>query len=815
MDVWVGPTKTQLSPTDHQLVFWDEAKKQFQNSERDRAIQTYTSAPEGSYVVLSNPSDARDDEAHPREAVKSAMVRLKTGRKVNIQGPAHFPLWPGQSANVIPGHQLRSNQYLLVRVYNDEEAKANWEKAVMKPQTQIPPKAGDGQEAAQTEEPKPPTSAVPPNLVMGQLIVIKGTDVSFYIPPTGIEVLPEDSSYVREAVTLERLEYCILLDENGNKRYVRGPDVVFPKPTEQFVENNGNRKSRAIELNELSGIYVKVIADYKEGDREFRVGEELFITGKDQAIYFPRAEHAIIEYDAQKIHYATAVPAGEGRYVLDRIEGKVETVGGPTMLLPDPRRQVIINRTLDTRTVELWYPGNQEALKANQQLAELSKSSPEEYLTERTTRLYASERGAKGLAQDFGGDTMQRKTSYTPPRTLTLDTKYKGAVAVSPWTGFAILVVNKTGGRRVVEGPRTVLLDYDETLMPMELSTGKPKTTDNLKPTVYLRVLNNRVSDIVDAETSDLVRVSVKVSYRVNFEGDDKEKWFAVDNYVKFLCDHLRSKIRNAVKHHGIEDFNANAIDIIRDTVLGKAIGEGSSRPGQLFKENQMRVYDVEVLGVTIGDTQISQLLIGAQNEALRSTLEIAKKERELDLTRRGEKVTQDIAEVKSATKLRNLDLQQHEATKQLEVNLAQIEAEARAEIERRNNEIALQEKLDSLSASELARDKEAADQDLAIKKQEMLQQIERLQAETAEIVKRTEAMDDKLVAAMQAFADQALMERLASTMAPLAIIGGESVADAFSRLVKGTPLEKAFDAVVNRGAKSLVPAQPQSHDNR
>ena len=45
--------------------------------------------------------------------------------------------------------------------------------------------------------------------------VIKGTEVSFYIPPTGIEVIPLDrNSYVREAVTLERLEYCILKKEN-------------------------------------------------------------------------------------------------------------------------------------------------------------------------------------------------------------------------------------------------------------------------------------------------------------------------------------------------------------------------------------------------------------------------------------------------------------------------------------------------------------------------------------------------------------------------------------------------------------------------
>src|SRR5208282_770175 len=75
-------------------------------------------------------------------------------------------------------------------------------------------------------------------LTMGKLFVIRGTEVSFYIPPTGIEIVPEhvnnEGRYVRQANTLERLEYCLLLDQNGNKRYVRGPAVVFPRPTESF-----------------------------------------------------------------------------------------------------------------------------------------------------------------------------------------------------------------------------------------------------------------------------------------------------------------------------------------------------------------------------------------------------------------------------------------------------------------------------------------------------------------------------------------------------------------------------------------------------
>lgn len=43
---------------------------------------------------------------------------LKIGRKVNIAGPVSFSLYPGQMTKVIQGHRLRSNQYLLARVYD-------------------------------------------------------------------------------------------------------------------------------------------------------------------------------------------------------------------------------------------------------------------------------------------------------------------------------------------------------------------------------------------------------------------------------------------------------------------------------------------------------------------------------------------------------------------------------------------------------------------------------------------------------------------------------------------------------------------------
>ena len=208
------------------------------------------------------------------------------GTMENISGPANFALWPGQTAQVVQGHSLRSNQYVVARVYDEEAAQENWNNSIVRP--------ADSDEDKKPEKKPVASHAVgidPVTLTTGKLIVIKGTDVSFYIPPTGIEVLKDVSAsatnnYVRNAVTLERLEYCILLDENGIKRYVIGPEVVFPSPTEQFVvsQDKGKTKFRAYELNNNSGLYVKVIADYDD----YTAGDELFITGKDTAIYYPR-----------------------------------------------------------------------------------------------------------------------------------------------------------------------------------------------------------------------------------------------------------------------------------------------------------------------------------------------------------------------------------------------------------------------------------------------------------------------------------------------------------------------------------------------
>ena len=340
----VGSYKMSLSNSDSLVVF-NERTKRFEEAGFSEAITTFVTAPENWYIVLKNPAI---DNKHPTPGTSNSLPDLQIGKKVNIKGNTSFALYPGQMAKVIQGHMLHCNQYLLARVYDADVL---------------------GKEDVLDDDGKP-TGEQKNKYENGQLIIINGTDVSFYIPPTGIEVIPihhKGNDYVRDAVTLEKLEYCILRNEEGEKKYIHGSAVVFPEPDEEFVENdNGGYKFRAIELSDISGIYVKVVSDYDdENGVAHKAGEELFITGKDQMIYYPRPEHAIIDYNGKIMHHAIAIPEGEGRYVLERRTGKIKMIKGSAMYLVNPINEVVVKRKLTRNQCELWYPGNDEVMRYN------------------------------------------------------------------------------------------------------------------------------------------------------------------------------------------------------------------------------------------------------------------------------------------------------------------------------------------------------------------------------------------------------------------------------------------------------------------
>lgn len=759
---YTGPIMVTISAQESMVVFNSKTKRFEETGDFEKARQIFTSAPEGWYVVLKNPAK---DSTHPDAAKAMNSPELNIGKKINVAGPCSFSLYPGQMAKVIQGHRLRSNQYLIARVYDADAASKSVATIV----------DAEGKEVETTTA----------KYFVGQLLVIKGTEVSFYMPPTGIEVIAENGEYVRDAVTLERLEYVILKDESGSKRYVSGPSVVFPEPTETFVESGNKRGGvifRALELSPISGIYVKVIADYEDETGKHKTGEELFITGNDQMIYYPRPEHALIQYDGKYMHHAIAIPEGEGRYVLNRLTGDIKTVTGPAMYLPDPRTEVVVKRKLSKRECELFYPDNREVLEYNQGLSEiatekLARSGKANAITDAINCAYSTANATDSLAIFEATANISRGVSYTKPRTITLDTKYDGVVSIDVWTGYAVCVVSKSGKREVVVGPATRLLNYDETLQPISTSEGD---------TVFLKLDNNKITDVINAQTSDYVDVQVKLTYNVDFNGD-KTKWFEVDNYTRFITDYMRNAIKIAIKDYDIQSFYASSTAIIRAEVLDEETGVHT------FKNNGAVITDVEVVSVSV-ERSVAELLEQHQEEILSKSLELADADAKMQVVTALAEVEKKEADLAAANKLYKLELDQKFKEEQLSKEEA-IKTKLRAAAEAENKAKAdMQEVLAAINDATIAREK--AQRDAEIEYQKSLAKIEedKQKAYAATVVEMLGAIQPGLIEAINGQTNAELANGIASSVAPYAIGNGKDVSEIVSQMLRGTTVEDVLE---------------------
>ena len=787
ISTYVGPSKTSLSDTD-QLVSWDGYRRQFTPcNDTAKAVQNWAEAAEGQYIVLRDPSKDTS-RPHPSKDTSDVMIELDVGRTEIIPGPITFPLWAGQTAETINGHRIATNQYIVVRVSQLVDARNNWK----------------GRNECEASE----FLCNYNELVMGKLFIIKGTDVSFYIPTTGFEVVGDkDGNYVRNAVTLEQLEYSILLDENGKKRYVHGPSVVFPEPTEVFITQDNARKFQAIELSPTSGIYVKVTVAYEENEKQYNVGDELFITGNEMPFYFPRAEHNVIKYGDKIKHHAIAIPEGEGRYVLNRKTGEVKLVKGAKMYLPNPINEVVVKRVLDPETVKVMYPGNVTAVQVNEQYT--AEAANEQFL-------YQTQSGALFSAQSlscstarhepnnlceqvsrmFGDRTQDRGTTYSMPRTITLDTKYEGAVAIDVWAGYAVCVMDKRGNRRVELGPKTILLEYDESLAVLELSTGSPKNHEKLTKTCYLRVYNNTVSDVVVVDTSDFVSVSVKLSYKVNFVADHEREenargmeklWFETENYVKLLTEHCRSRLRGIVKQHTINSFYGNAVEVIRDALLGEK-KEDADRQGLLFESNCMLLMDVDVLNVTIENSNVAQLFNQTTFDTLTDAVNAVREQCR----------SRHTATLENLKRVKQLEYRQTIA-EELKTKLEELRAEQAVDQAETNHRLYLLDEAAKDAEKRRAIEKATADMRLEIDEAQNKVTLDFMKTETALKAQLLEAITPKMIASLEAFGDKNFVTTLTEALAPAALAAGVTTADLLSRIFGNTPFGEILGTLAQR----------------
>lgn len=644
--LYVGPTKISLSNTERLVEFKNDRFVPVRGEEGAMGVSPFVAASSAQYLVLENP--AKEVGARPVKGNNSA-VELMNGRKVVVPGPVTFPLWPGQKAKVIAGHELREDEYLIVRVYDRVE--------------------GD-------------------DSPIGTEKIVRGADTSFYIPRTGLEVVPHEKTALRNP------------DGQG---YVR----------------------KALRLRKNMGLHMRVVKPFtaKEGDQVpagvYASGQDIFLKERE-GFFFPTEQLEIVG-EVQSIPIAEK----EGIYVREIETGKISTVAGPTNFLPDPTRQEVVPRHLDPETASLY-----------------------------------------GLAHH---SPMRAISIYVPPST-------------------AVLVTAKNK-REMVQGPQTRILAYDEDLEVLTLSTGRPKSDDKLLATCFLQTEGNKVSDVVRLKTADHVELEALLSYRVSFVSRTgatgaeptagQESWFQVKNYVALLCDHLGSILRAAARANSIEAFHANSTELLRTAILGKkaggVAGETEKRPGRRFDENGMFVYDVEVLDVRILDADVKKLLSDAQRAAIVS--EVGRKQEEMRLAneRVREEVNRQIYEAQIVTLGKAVDLEKAKKENAVARLGGVIDLDRMEKVGRATNEA------EALGIASLARTA-AAEKDAELERKA-------LEARVAAFEKQMGALAPELIATLKNLGNQSLAAELSRNLAPLAILGGDSVADVAERLLSALPL--------------------------
>ena len=409
------------------------------------------------------------------------------------------------------------------------------------------------------------------------------------------------------------------------------------------------------------------------------------------------------------------------------------------------------------------------------------------------------EHTARGLE---GMDSIRRGTKYTQPRMLTLDTKYEGVPTIQVWTGYAVMVVDKSSKRRVEIGPTTILLNYDESLEVLQLSTGKPKNTDKLERTVYLRTKNNKVSDIIGVETKDHVPIEIKLSFRVNFLEEHKDKWFECENYVKLLCDHVRSMLKGMIRKLDVETFYSDGTAIIRDGILGPSVD--SIRKGLAFEENGMVVNDVEVLAIDIRDTQVAQMLHETQRKMVSSNIQANEAEKDLAITKRTQAVVRAKAEEQWNTAELQLSLAIAKTNKDAEVALTNITSQIKQKDLEKARVAVEQATRDLQAKAELARDKAKADQDIEIDEAHQTQFLEKLEAETKSCVDRFAAAQQGFSEALLALSSQETVVKIAEAGSIQRYIGGDNLVDAITKIFAGTPLAETVTKHTRRMGVSI-----------
>jgi major vault protein len=824
-----------------------------------------------------------------------------------IPGPCSFYLRPGQTCEVRDAHELGSSQYLVVKCYGEVDADAPYyeitKQSIGRPATS---------EDSDTPQPDSdtPKRRVDRSFQRGMQVVIRGIDTQFYIPPTGMDVVPDTSfdasgatisgeqareilskamapppvpggrspqtddiralwgthdpdallsaaaapdveassniasgfkafaptttsgeittkdaavvqqaarrrhrvraaraepkvdlsklvsnlagtpalqeeverqakqaRLVRNAVVLTEKEFCVIIDEDGRRKVSRGPDRVFPGPYDTFMtEGSRNRVYDAYELLPQRALWLRVIGEISKDDLASRLpngastllakenyypGDEILLK-KLNAFFFPfdkievlspSTGQAVVGNDHDQVLIeAIGIDQKSGIYTRQLETGAANLVRGKISYLVDPAKEVHIYRTVSAEDWNHWILAHRP-----------------------------------------------HKDRETEP-------------VVTPWAisiripaNQAILATSATG-QRVVEGPCVELLEYEEKLASMSLSTGRPKSSDRLKKTCFLRTNGNRVTDVIRIETADFVEIDVRVTYHVTFEQSHRDQWFNHSNYVQVLCEHLRSLVRNHGRQKTLANLWPSISNVIRDLILGQKDSESGKRPGRFFEENGMRVVEVEVLTSEILDQQIAeqftkvqrqivQYQIGDQEVSARLASDTVRAEADAkqdalrrESERRKAELGRVIADLKHATALHSINLANEENILRDKQVADREELELASQLERAKTEAEAKGEL-TLAAAERQRRIDEERNALTLKLEEARHALEKALIAARAEAKATEnqSIQPGLIEAMTALGDKLFMTEAAQNMNLVSLFKGEDFGEILSGVFDGT----------------------------
>ncbi|MFO0738360.1 MAG: hypothetical protein U0270_20875 [Labilithrix sp.] len=574
--------------------------------------------------------------------------------------------------------------------------------------------------------------------------------------------------YARRAVVLGPKEFCILFDADGNPRIVRGPARVFPGPHDTFLQRGSRRRVYdAYELSEQQALWLRVITPISRErllahlppgialDREhYEAGSELIVRGQP-SVFFPFIEAEVINPSTREPHVgndhdsviinAIGIDQKKGAYVRDLRTGMVKMIPGETSYLLDPRFEEHVQRRMARESWNLW----------------VAHAEPHKAMT------------VKAPGERAGDEPDSFSTPW--------------AVSVIVPNNEACLVVSRHG-RRVETGPKSILLEYEESLLPLHLSKGPQKDGHHTTTTCFLQIQGARVADMFDVESSDFVKLRLKLGFTGHFEGSP-ESWFQVDDPVKLLAHSVRAKLRKAAREHSFAHLVRSAGALVQSTLFG-------SEEKLRFEENGMVVDSCELLKLDIVDPALASLFADAQREAVKLQITDETATRRLESERHQDHVDSEEhaivrgavvrkaesrlidAETEHKVDLRKIELRHEQSVRQLDEELGFAERRSAAEAERRRVEHAIEE-------AHLAKVAE-------------LDRARALAFAEAEAL-RLKAIQPELVGALHAAADAEVMKTAAANMNLVSLLGGKSPQELFEHVLKGTPLERSVRDMKSR----------------